>query len=82
MDENSKLMLNAINKASLGVENNEGGPFGAVIVDKNNNIIAKSNNQVIIKKDPTAHAEIEAIRKACKKLDTYDLSRLYIIYLM
>ena len=51
----------------------EGGPFGAVIV-KNNKIISKARNKVIKNNDPTAHAEINAIRLACKKLKTYDLS--------
>lgn len=50
-----------------------GGPFGAVII-KNNKIIAKANNTVLKSKDPTAHAEINVIRKACKKLRTHDLS--------
>ena len=52
----------------------EGGPFGAVIVDKNGEIISKANNKVIINNDPTAHAEVMAIRQACEKLNTYDLS--------
>ena len=60
--------------ADKGILNNEGGPFGAVIVDENNNIISNGNNQVLNQKDPTAHAEIVAIREACKKLNTYDLS--------
>lgn len=51
----------------------EGGPFGAIIV-KNGKIVAQAHNQVLKKKDPTAHAEILAIRKACKKLHTYDLT--------
>ena len=62
-----------------GIENNEGGPFGAVIVDKNGNIIATGNNKVLKNNDPTAHAEIEAIREACHKLNTYDLSQ-YVLY--
>ena len=57
-----------------GIENNEGGPFGAVIVDKEGNIISEGNNKVLKNNDPTAHAEIVAIREACKKLNTYDLS--------
>lgn len=60
--------------AENGIRNNEGGPFGAVIVDKNNNIISSGNNKVLLNNDPTAHAEIVAIREACKKLNTYDLS--------
>ena len=52
---------------------NAGGPFGAVITDKSGNIIAKAKNSVVEKHDPTAHAEIEVIRKACEKLKTHDL---------
>ena len=62
-----------------GFKNKEGGPFGAVIVDKNGNIVAKGNNRVLCDLDPTAHAEITTIRETCKKLKTYDLSN-YILY--
>lgn len=65
--------------AENGMNNNEGGPFGAIITDKEGNIIAKGNNQVLKNNDPTAHAEVVAIRNACKKLNTYDLSN-YILY--
>ena len=65
--------------AEEGIKKGEGGPFGAVIVDKDGNIISNGNNRVIMEKDPTAHAEISAIREACKKLNTYDLSE-YILY--
>lgn len=51
----------------------EGGPFGAVIV-KDNKIIATGKNNVLVNNDPTAHAEITAIRNACKVLHTHDLS--------
>ena len=64
--------------AEIGVSKNEGGPFGAVIVYENNNIIANGNNKVLLQNDPTAHAEIVAIRSACKKLNTYDLSGMTI----
>lgn len=60
--------------ADKGILNNEGGPFGAVIVDENNNVVSIGNNQVLNQKDPTAHAEIVAIRNACKNLNTYNLS--------
>lgn len=58
----------------LSLENIEkgGGPFGAVIV-KDGEIIAESGNSVTNDNDPTAHAEVNTIRKACKKLDTFDL---------
>ncbi len=65
------FMQMAIDKAREGVANN-GGPFGAVIT-KNNRVIAAAHNQVTIDKDPTAHAEIVAIREACKKLDKFTL---------
>ncbi|MCC8094278.1 MAG: nucleoside deaminase, partial [Tannerellaceae bacterium] len=59
----------------LSIENvyQGGGPFGAVIV-KNNRIIATGVNRVTDSCDPTAHAEVSAIRNACKELDTFDLS--------
>ena len=67
-------MTVAKEKADEGIKNGEGGPFGAVIVDREGNIISEGNNKVLKEKDPTAHAEIVAIRNACKKLNTYDLS--------
>ncbi len=63
----------AIELAKLGVKNLEGGPFGAVVV-KDNKIIGYGNNKVLKEKDPTAHAEIIAIRDACKRLNTHDLT--------
>ena len=61
--------------AKRGIKNGDGGPFGAIILDENLNIIANGNNKVLKNNDPTAHAEIVAIREACKKLNTYDLSK-------
>lgn len=51
---------------------NDGGPFGACVV-KNGKIIGKGSNSVIKDNDPTAHAEINAIRNACKNINSYDL---------
>lgn len=52
---------------------NHGGPFGAVVV-KDDKIIGKGSNSVLKNNDPTAHAEIMAIRDACKNINSYDLS--------
>lgn len=72
----NKYMKQAKENAENGIKNNEGGPFGAVILDKSGNIISNGNNMVLKNNDPTAHAEIVAIRNACKKLNTFDLSNL------
>lgn len=55
------------------LKTNVGGPFGACIV-KNGKVIGKGSNHVLGNNDPTAHAEIMAIRDACKNIDSYDLS--------
>ncbi len=65
-------MQKAIDLAQKGVNSNSGGPFGAVIV-KDNKIIAEGYNKVTSTNDPTAHAEIVAIKKACKKLNSFQL---------
>ena len=75
----NKYMEKAKQNAENGILKKEGGPFGAVIVDKEGNIISNGNNQVLKNNDPTAHAEIVAIREACKKLNTYDLKN-YTLY--
>ncbi|MEN8138284.1 MAG: nucleoside deaminase [Bacteroidota bacterium] len=62
----------AIKEADKGIINNEGGPFGAVVV-KNGEIIGRGNNRVTSTNDPTAHAEIIAIRDACKNLSSFQL---------
>lgn len=63
----------AIEEAKDGILKGHGGPFGAVIV-KDGQIIAKGHNHVVEYNDPTCHGEIDAIRKACKKLNTFDLT--------
>lgn len=63
----------AITEAREGILKGHGGPFGAVIV-KNGEIIAKGHNHVVEYNDPTCHGEIDAIRKACSKLGTFDLT--------
>ncbi len=66
-------MRMAIRLSEQNVDKGIGGPFGAVIV-KDGKVIAKSANKVAASNDPTAHAEVAAIRLACKKLKTFDLS--------
>lgn len=66
------FLTDAIELAVKNVKNN-GGPFGAIIV-RDGEIIAEASNQVLQKNDPTAHAEVEAIRKAALKTGHYDLS--------
>ncbi len=66
------FMARAIQLSLDNVRTGQGGPFGAVIV-KNNAIIAEGVNRVTIATDPTAHAEVVAIRQACSKLGTFEL---------
>ena len=70
--EKRDLMRRAIALSEVSVKNG-GGPFGAVIA-RNGEIIAEASNNVTIDCDPTAHAEVSAIRLASKRLDTFDLS--------
>lgn len=73
MTREENYMLEAVKLAKYGMDNNEGGPFGCVIV-KDNKIIGRGNNKVIANTDPTAHAEIVAIRNACKNLNHFQLT--------
>jgi len=68
----NRWMEIAYDEAVGGMLSDEGGPFGAVIV-KDGKIIATAHNEVLKSKDPTAHAEVNAIRKASKELDTFNL---------
>ncbi len=72
MTSKNKFMKRAI-ELSENSANNTGGPFGCVIV-KDEKIVAEGSNKVTFTNDPTAHAEIVAIREACKKLNTFKLS--------
>lgn len=69
----NKYMEIAIKEAEEGIKNQHGGPFGSVIV-KNGEIIASGHNHVLANNDPTCHGEIDAIRKACEKIGSYDLT--------
>ena len=71
-NQDREFMREAIRLASESVRNG-GGPFGAVIV-KDGEIVAGSSNRVTIDNDPTAHAEVNTIREACRRLGTFDLS--------
>ena len=71
---NDVIMKKAIERARETMNKNWGGPFGAAVIDSDGNIVAVSSNSVLKDNDPTAHAEVNAIREACKKLGTYDLS--------
>ena len=75
----NEAMMMAIERARETMNKNFGGPFGAAIVDANGEIVVVSSNFVLRDNDPTAHAEVNAIREACKKLGTYDLSG-YVLY--
>lgn len=72
LNEHRKFLKEAIKMAEKGMQSGKGGPFGAVVV-KNGKIIARGCNRVTSSNDPTVHAEIDAIRKACKKLKTFEL---------
>ena len=72
MSQKNIFMMKAI-ELSIKSAKSKGGPFGSVIV-KDNKIIAEGSNKVTMNNDPTAHGEIVAIRDACQKLNTFNLS--------
>lgn len=72
-DEKKQAMQLAIQSALTGIKNEEGGPFGACIV-KDGEVIAVAHNTVLKDRDPTCHAEMNAIRMAAKELDEYNLA--------
>src|SRR5690606_12747677 len=69
----TKFMLEAISLSQKGMNDNQGGPFGAAIV-QNGKTVGRGNNRVTTNNDPTAHAEVNAIRDACTNLGTFQLS--------
>lgn len=72
-ENDKKFLLEAVGLAKKGVEQGAGGPFGCVIV-KDGVVIGKGHNQVTSTNDPTAHAEIVAIRDACANLGAWQLT--------
>jgi|SRR5215204_1372352 len=72
MMDDKQLMLRAIELAQQGLESNEGGPFGCVIA-RNGQIVGEGVNRVTSTNDPTAHAEVVAIRDACRSLNSFQL---------
>jgi guanine deaminase len=71
-EQDHVFMRRAIEVAQAGMQAGSGGPFGAVVV-KNGKIIAEAHNQVLADQDPTAHAEVLAIRRACQQLESFQL---------
>lgn len=72
ISDHKDFIRRAIELGRAGMEKGEGGPFGAVVV-KEGSILAEGCNRVLAEKDPTLHAEIVAIRNACKALGSFDL---------
>ena len=72
-EQDEKFMRRAIELAQNGVDSNVGGPFGAVVV-QNGEIVGEGCNQVTSTNDPTAHAEVVAIRNACQNLGNFQLN--------
>lgn len=69
----NQFMKAAIRQAYKGINEKHGGPFGAVVV-KNGKIIGQGHNQVLFHNDPTCHGEVAAIRDACSRIKSHDLS--------
>uniref|UniRef100_A0A7N1A5J7 CMP/dCMP-type deaminase domain-containing protein n=1 Tax=Kalanchoe fedtschenkoi TaxID=63787 RepID=A0A7N1A5J7_KALFE len=72
-DRDHKFLSKAVEEAYKGVECGHGGPFGAVVV-RNEEVVVSCHNMVLKYTDPTAHAEVTAVREACKKLGKIELS--------
>ncbi len=73
--ENDRANLaHAVRLSREHMDGGQGGPFGAVIVDASGNVVAEGWNRVTSANDPTAHAEVTAIRRACEALGRFDLA--------
>lgn len=70
----NEILRLAMEQARKTMNENIGGPFGAAVIAENGEILAVTSNSVLRDNDPTAHAEVNAIRAACKKIGSYDLS--------
>lgn len=71
-DSDKKFMMRAIEVAQGGIDSNHGGPFGCVVA-KDGRIVGEGCNRVTSTNDPTAHAEIVAVRDACRNLNSFQL---------
>jgi len=71
-EQDKEFMRRAIELAQNGIDANDGGPFGAIVV-RDGRIVGEGCNRVTSTNDPTAHAEIVAIREACKNLNSFQL---------
>lgn len=72
-EKQTEYMAEAVREAYAGIRQRDGGPFGCVIV-KDGVIVGRGHNRVLRKHDPTCHGEMEAIRDACSRLNTHNLS--------
>ncbi|ESR32443.1 CMP/dCMP-type deaminase domain-containing protein [Citrus sinensis] len=72
-DRDHEFLSKAVEEAYKGVECGDGGPFGAVVV-RSDEVVVSCHNMVLKHTDPTAHAEVTAVREACKKLNKIELS--------
>lgn len=69
----NEILRLAMEQARKTMNENIGGPFGAAVISETGEILAITSNSVLRDNDPTAHAEVNAIRTACKKIGSYDL---------
>ncbi len=73
-EDKLRIMRYCSDIAEMTMGQGKGGPFGAAVISKDGRVISVASNTVLADDDPTAHAEVNAIRKACKLLKTHDLS--------